>query len=59
MQDEADLQLRIDGLWALQFGNGGSAGPVNTLYFTAGNLDESHGTFGSIVPLPGQGVAVS
>src|SRR5439155_327498 len=29
-------QLRIDGLWGLQFGNGGPAGPTNTLYFTAG-----------------------
>ncbi len=57
MQDQAKLQLRIDGLWALQFGNGGSAGPVNTLYYTAGNFGETYGTFGSIVPAPGQGTA--
>ena len=57
MLDEAKLQLRIEGLWALEFGNGGSAGPSNTLYYTAGTFDEAYGTFGSIVPLPGQGVA--
>src|SRR2546428_1014755 len=28
--------LKIDGLWGLSFGNGGPAGPTNTLYFTAG-----------------------
>jgi len=41
-------QLRIDGLWGLQFGNGGPAGPTNTLYFTAGPKKGSHGLFGSI-----------
>ena len=40
--------IRIDGLWALQFGNGGPAGPTNTLYFTAGPNKESHGLLGSI-----------
>jgi uncharacterized protein (TIGR03118 family) len=42
--------LQIEGLWALQFGNGGSAGPKNKLYFTAGPQDEEHGLFGSIEP---------
>ena len=55
MLDEADLQLRLDGLWALQFGNGHSSGPANTLYFTAGTFDETYGIFGSIVPSNGQG----
>src|SRR5947207_3223943 len=41
-------QLRICGLWGLQFGNGGPAGPTNTLYFTAGPKKGSHGLFGSI-----------
>ena len=41
--------LEIEGLWALRFGNGGGAGPMNTLFFTAGPDDESHGLFGSIV----------
>jgi uncharacterized protein (TIGR03118 family) len=40
--------LKIDGLWALQFGNGGAAGPTNSLYFTAGPDDERHGLFGKI-----------
>lgn len=38
----------IDGLWALTFGNGVSAGDTNTLYFSAGPEDETHGRFGSI-----------
>ena len=42
--------LAIDGLWALQFGNGAGAGSPNTLFFTSGPLDESHGLFGSIEP---------
>jgi uncharacterized protein (TIGR03118 family) len=41
--------IRIDGLWALQFGHGATNnGPTNTLFFTAGPEDESHGLFGSI-----------
>ena len=40
--------IKIDGLWGLQFGNGGAAGPTNTLYFTAGPSGGSHGLFGSI-----------
>ena len=39
----------IDGLWALVFGKGAAAnGPVDTLFFTAGPDDESHGLFGTI-----------
>jgi len=39
----------IDGLWALAFGNGASAGPTNALFFTAGPFDEAHGLFGKLV----------
>jgi uncharacterized protein (TIGR03118 family) len=48
--------LKIDGLWSLQFGNGGTAGPTSTLFFTAGPLDETRGLFGSLVAVgpPGQ-----
>ncbi len=46
--------LQIDGLWALVFGNGAAAGPVNTLFFTAGIEDEAHGLFGTITPIPDQ-----
>jgi uncharacterized protein (TIGR03118 family) len=44
--------LKIDGLWALRFGNGAGAGPIDTLYFTAGIDDEAHGLFGTLVPAP-------
>jgi uncharacterized protein (TIGR03118 family) len=47
--------LKIDGLWALQFGNGGGAGSQDTLFFTAGPFDESHGLFGSLTPAPAPG----
>jgi uncharacterized protein (TIGR03118 family) len=43
-------KLVIDGLWALQFGNGGQNGTPDTLFFTAGPNDESHGLFGTITP---------
>jgi uncharacterized protein (TIGR03118 family) len=42
--------LQIDGLWALQFGQGGNNAPAGTLFFTAGPDDESHGLFGQINP---------
>ena len=42
------VPVAIDGLWALQFGNGDVAGPANSLFFTAGPDDETHGLFGSI-----------
>jgi len=42
--------VKIDGLWALAFGNGTRAGFTNVLYFTAGPDDESHGLFGSLTP---------
>ncbi len=47
------VTLEISGLWGLHFGNGAAAGPTNTLLFTAGPQDESHGLFGSIA-LPGK-----
>jgi uncharacterized protein (TIGR03118 family) len=42
--------LAIDGLWALQFGQGGNNAPAGTLFFTAGPDDEHHGLFGQINP---------
>jgi uncharacterized protein (TIGR03118 family) len=41
--------IRIDGLWAIEFGNGEAAGPTTSLFFTAGPDEESHGLFGRIV----------
>jgi len=43
-------KLVIDGLWALEFGNAGSNGDPDTLFFTAGPDDESNGLFGTIKP---------
>lgn len=43
--------LKIDGLWALRFGNEGSAGPATTLFFTAGPDDETNGLFGTLTPI--------
>jgi uncharacterized protein (TIGR03118 family) len=42
--------LKIDGLWGLIFGNGATAGGVDTLYFTAGPDEEQHGLFGMLQP---------
>jgi uncharacterized protein (TIGR03118 family) len=47
--------LAIDGLWGLSFGNGATAGPMTTLFFTAGPAGESHGLFGSLVAVPPPG----
>jgi hypothetical protein len=49
------LPLVNDGLWGLQFGNGGNGGTVNSLYLTAGLNGEADGLFARIdaVPEPG------
>jgi uncharacterized protein (TIGR03118 family) len=41
-------RIVIDGLWALEFGNGVNAGPTDSLFFTAGPNDEADGLFGVI-----------
>jgi uncharacterized protein (TIGR03118 family) len=43
--------LTIDGLWSLTFGNGASAGPATTLFFSAGPDGETHGLFGTLTPV--------
>jgi len=40
--------IALDGLWAIAFGNGASAGPTDSLYFLSGPSDEKHGLYGSI-----------
>lgn len=40
--------VSIDGLWGLRFGNGGTFGSPNTLFFTAGPDGEMHGLFGEL-----------
>jgi len=57
LANRAGRPLRIDGLWALTFGNGVTAGQSNVLYFTAGPDDEAHGLFGSLTEV-GSGAVV-
>jgi uncharacterized protein (TIGR03118 family) len=52
MKDASGRTLRIDGLWAIAFGNGAGAGPLTTLFFTAGPNDEANGLMGSLLPVP-------
>jgi uncharacterized protein (TIGR03118 family) len=50
-----DLQghiLSIDGLWTITFGNGGSTGPRNALFFSAGPNHEADGLFGVLTLIP-------
>ena len=42
--------ITIGDLWALTPGNGGSGGDPNTIYFTAGLMNEAQGLFGSLTP---------
>ena len=48
LQNKDGNQIRVNGLWALRFGNG-VIGTPQTLLFTAGIGDEDHGLFGEIV----------
>jgi len=40
--------VHIDGLWGMQFGNGLSNQPADTLFFAAGPEDEEHGLYGRL-----------
>jgi uncharacterized protein (TIGR03118 family) len=51
LKDPDGEPIAIDGLWALQVGNGGNGGSADTVYFTAGLFDETHGLFGSLKPV--------
>jgi uncharacterized protein (TIGR03118 family) len=51
LKDPDGEPIQIDGLWTIRVGNGGAGGNANTLYFTAGIFDESHGLFGSLTPV--------
>ena len=52
LRDERSRPISIEGLWGIGFGNGGQAGPADTLFFAAGPRDEEAGLFGSITPAP-------
>jgi uncharacterized protein (TIGR03118 family) len=49
LRGEHGRRIAIDGLWALEFGNG-VIGTPQTLLFTAGPAEETHGLFGEITP---------
>jgi uncharacterized protein (TIGR03118 family) len=48
LDDAEGNPIWIDGLWTLMFGNGGTGGAKNVLYFSAGIQGQKHGLFGSI-----------
>ena len=48
LNDASNNPITIDGLWAINFGSGGTSGPATSLFFTAGPEEESHGLFGVI-----------
>ena len=51
MKTAGDGVVTIDGLWAIVFGNSASAGPFNSLFFTAGINGEHDGLFGTLTPV--------
>ena len=50
MQDGKGNNISINGLWGLQWGNGGNGGDPGTLYFAAAPSGGQHGLFGSLKP---------
>ena len=51
LRDSSGTALKIDGLWAIEFGGGSNLvndGPANSLFYTAGPDDEAAGAFGTI-----------
>lgn len=52
LSDASGNKILNQALWTLTFGNGGNGGDVNTLYFTAGIQQETHGLLGAIAPVP-------
>src|SRR5467141_307106 len=53
LKNADDSLVTIDGLWSLTFGNDATAGPANTLFFTAGINNEADGLFGTLTPVDG------
>lgn len=52
LADASGLVLVNQGLWGLQFGNGGNGGRADSLYITAGPDDETGGLFAQISAVP-------
>ena len=55
LRNSGGTSIAVPGLWGLRFGNGGSGGATNALFFTAGipgsGAIEDHGLFGSFTPV--------
>lgn len=49
LKDADGNVISIDGIWGLTFGNGWSLGDADSLYFTAGSLEESEGVLGRLI----------
>ncbi|MBZ5620575.1 MAG: TIGR03118 family protein [Acidobacteriia bacterium] len=52
LQDASGKNIVIPGLWSLLFGNGGSGGDKDAVYFAAGPGGQKHGILGSIQANP-------
>jgi uncharacterized protein (TIGR03118 family) len=52
LQTPTGSAIVINGLWALQVGNGKSGGDANAVYFTAGPGNQLHGLLGSLQAAP-------
>lgn len=48
LSKDGGAPIVIDGLWGIAFGNGINNQPTNSLFFTAGPADETHGLYGRI-----------
>lgn len=60
LSDSGGQPIEVDGLWALQFGNGLLGQDTNALFFSSGPDDEAHGLYGRIdVPSPGAGAMLT
>lgn len=56
LSDAQGNPLSIDGLWAIQFGNGVDEQPTNALFWAAGPNDESGGAYGVVTAAPAGGM---
>ena len=50
LEDATNKPISVDGLWALGFGNNGTAGSSTTLFFTSGPNEYGDGVLGTLTP---------
>lgn len=55
LTDSSGKPISINGLWALDFGNGSNGASKSALYFTAGPNLGAHGLFGNVTSVPEPG----